>query len=63
MKQRKQKKMLRSAARKLSNQQLMGMGEFMATRVNDGEKLNQMETYTLKSLAREMKKRIQKTKD
>jgi len=57
---RKQKKTLRSAARKLSNEQLVATGEYMTSRLDDGDTLNQMERYALKSLQKEFKKRGKK---
>jgi hypothetical protein len=57
MKSRKNKKALRSASRKLSNEQLLGMGEYIVGRIDDGEKLTEMERYTLKTLEKELKKR------
>jgi hypothetical protein len=58
---RKQKKTLRSAARKLSNEQLLATEEYMVGRLDDGDKLNEMEKYTLKSLGKEFKKRNKQT--
>jgi hypothetical protein len=62
MKNRKNKKKLRSAAKKLSNKQLLGMGQFMIDRLDEGEKFDEMEKYTLKSLQKEFKKRSEQTK-
>ncbi len=45
----------------LTNDQLMGVGQYMSNRIEDGESFTPMEIYTMKSLSKELRKRIETT--